>query len=114
MKVGVIGLGSMGMGAALSLLRAGHEVTGCDMRESARAEFAAAGGAVAASADALPQGTEALVVLVHIGHRGQERSEPRLIADGRGRGGDRLQLHGLQCPVGLAHFRIQIGGQQRR
>ncbi len=64
MKVGVIGLGSMGMGAALSLLRAGHEVTGCDMREAARSEFAAAGGGVAASADALPQGTEALVVLV--------------------------------------------------
>jgi len=64
MKVGVIGLGSMGMGAALSLLRAGHEVTGCDMRETARAEFAAAGGAVAASTDALPQGIEALVVLV--------------------------------------------------
>lgn len=64
MKVGVIGLGSMGMGAALSLLRAGHEVTGCDMRASAREEFAAAGGAVAARADELPPGTEALVVLV--------------------------------------------------
>jgi 3-hydroxyisobutyrate dehydrogenase-like beta-hydroxyacid dehydrogenase len=64
MKVGVIGLGSMGMGAALSLLRAGHEVTGCDMREAARAEFAAAGGAVAARADAIAEGTEALVVLV--------------------------------------------------
>ena len=61
MKVGVIGLGSMGMGAALSLLRAGHEVTGCDMREAARAEFAAAGGAVAARAAELPEGTEALV-----------------------------------------------------
>jgi len=64
MKVGVIGLGSMGMGAALSLLRAGHDVTGCDMREAARAEFAAAGGAVAAKASELPQDTEALVVLV--------------------------------------------------
>lgn len=64
MKVGVIGLGSMGMGAALSLLRAGHEVTGCDMREAARDEFAAAGGAVAARAADLPEGTEALVVLV--------------------------------------------------
>ncbi|GGJ06419.1 L-threonate dehydrogenase [Neoroseomonas lacus] len=64
MKVGVIGLGSMGMGAALSLLRAGHDVTGCDMRETARAEFAEAGGGVAAKASELPQGLEALVVLV--------------------------------------------------
>ena len=64
MKVGVIGLGSMGMGAALSLLRAGHEVTGCDMRQAARDEFAAAGGGVAASANEIPVGTEALVVLV--------------------------------------------------
>ncbi len=64
MKVGVIGLGSMGMGAALSLLRAGHEVTGCDMRESARAEFTASGGAVAATTAQLPAGIQALVVLV--------------------------------------------------
>lgn len=64
MRVGVIGLGSMGMGAALSALRKGHEVTGCDLRDGARAEFSAAGGGAAASADELPEGTEALVVLV--------------------------------------------------
>lgn len=64
MKVGVIGLGSMGMGAALSCLRAGLEVTGCDPREAARAEFAAAGGQAVASAADLPQGTQAVVVLV--------------------------------------------------
>ncbi|WP_211847507.1 L-threonate dehydrogenase [Neoroseomonas eburnea] len=64
MKVGVIGLGSMGMGAALSLLRAGHDVTGCDMRQAARDEFAAAGGAAAARAADLPEDTEAVVVLV--------------------------------------------------
>jgi 3-hydroxyisobutyrate dehydrogenase-like beta-hydroxyacid dehydrogenase len=64
MKVGVIGLGSMGMGAALSCLRAGLEVTGCDPREAARAAFAAAGGRSVASAAELPQGTKAVVVLV--------------------------------------------------
>jgi putative dehydrogenase len=42
MRVGVIGLGSMGMGAALSLLSAGVEVTGCDPRATARDEFSAA------------------------------------------------------------------------
>jgi L-threonate 2-dehydrogenase len=64
MKVGVIGLGSMGMGAALSCLRAGLDVTGCDPREPARAEFAAAGGSAVADAAALPQGLQAVVVLV--------------------------------------------------
>ncbi|MBW8269137.1 L-threonate dehydrogenase [Caldovatus aquaticus] len=64
MRVGVIGLGSMGMGAALSCLRAGLAVTGCDPRAAARAEFAAAGGAAVASAAELPAGTQAVVVLV--------------------------------------------------
>ena len=64
MRVGVIGMGSMGMGAALSLLRTGHAVTGCDMRDTARAEFAAAGGAAVATTADIPDGTEALLVLV--------------------------------------------------
>ena len=64
MKVGVIGLGTMGMGAALNLHRKGHDVTGCDTREAARAEFAAAGAWAAASADELPADTEAVVVFV--------------------------------------------------
>jgi len=64
MRVGVIGLGSMGMGAALSALRAGLVVTGCDPRAAARDEFIAAGGAAVAKASDLPDGLEALVVLV--------------------------------------------------
>ena len=64
MKVGVIGLGSMGMGAALNLHRKGHAVTGCEPRETARAEFAAAQGKAVASADQLPADLEAVVVFV--------------------------------------------------
>jgi L-threonate 2-dehydrogenase len=64
MKLAVIGLGSMGMGAALSLLRAGHDVTGCEMREEARAAFVAAGGSAVATPDALPPDIEAVVVFV--------------------------------------------------
>ena len=64
MRVGVIGLGSMGMGAALSALRAGLDVTGCDPRAAARDEFSAAGGAAVAKASDLPAGMDALVVLV--------------------------------------------------
>ena len=64
MKVGVIGLGTMGMGAALNLARKGHAVTGCDLREAARAELVAAGGAAVATPDALPRDAEAVIVLV--------------------------------------------------
>ncbi|CAA9211231.1 MAG: Uncharacterized oxidoreductase YgbJ [uncultured Craurococcus sp.] len=65
MRVAVIGLGSMGMGAALNLVKAGEmEVAGVDPRETARAEFTAAGGSAAARAAELPEGTEAVLVLV--------------------------------------------------
>jgi putative dehydrogenase len=64
MKVGVIGLGSMGMGAALNLHRKGHAVTGCEVREAACAEFEAAQGRTVGSADQLPPDLEAVVVFV--------------------------------------------------
>jgi 3-hydroxyisobutyrate dehydrogenase-like beta-hydroxyacid dehydrogenase len=64
MKVGVIGLGTMGMGAALNLVKKGHAVTGCEVREAARASFTEAGGAAVASPDALPADLEAIVVFV--------------------------------------------------
>ena len=64
MKVGVIGLGSMGMGAALNLAAKGHEVTGCERRESAWQELQAAGGTCVATPSEMPDGMEALVVFV--------------------------------------------------
>lgn len=64
MKVAAIGLGSMGMGAALNLLEAGHEVTGVDPRAEAREAFVAAGGRAVARAGEIPAGTEAALVLV--------------------------------------------------
>lgn len=64
MKVAAIGLGSMGLGAARALLRAGLAVTGVDPRAEARAAFAAAGGIAVAAAGEIPEGTEAALVLV--------------------------------------------------
>ncbi len=64
MKVGVIGLGNMGMGAALNLVNKGHEVFGCDMRAESRGAFSAAGGAAVELPDALPGDLEAVVVFV--------------------------------------------------
>ena len=64
MKVGVIGLGSMGMGAALNLLKSQHQVVGCELREAARTELTAAGGSAVGSAAELPEDLEALIVFV--------------------------------------------------
>ncbi len=64
MLVGVIGLGTMGMGAALNLVKAGHEVHGCELREPVRAELVAAGGHAVARACDLPDGMEATIVFV--------------------------------------------------
>src|SRR5580704_957250 len=64
MKVGVIGLGTMGMGAALNLHRKGHAVVGCEVREAGRAAFVAAGGVAVASPVELPADLDAVVVFV--------------------------------------------------
>ena len=64
MKVGVIGLGTMGMGAARNLLAKGHAVIGCDVRETVRADLEDAGGAAVGEAAALPGDLDAVLVLV--------------------------------------------------
>ena len=43
-RAAVIGLGSMGLGIALSLMRGGFEVSGCDVSPAAVERFVAAGG----------------------------------------------------------------------
>jgi L-threonate 2-dehydrogenase len=64
MKVGVIGLGTMGMGAALNLVKKGFATYGCDLRESARAELVEAGGSAVASPAELPADLATLIVFV--------------------------------------------------
>ncbi|MCE3028138.1 NAD(P)-dependent oxidoreductase [Salinicola sp. DM10] len=65
-KVGLIGLGSMGMGMATSLVKAGFETWGCDLRPEAREQFAAAGGhAVATPAEMAAEVEIVLTVVVN-------------------------------------------------
>ncbi len=64
MQVGVIGLGTMGMGAAINLVRKGHRVTGCDVRPAACAALVAEGGAAVDSPARLPRDLDAVLVLV--------------------------------------------------
>ncbi|RVT95539.1 NAD(P)-dependent oxidoreductase [Rhodovarius crocodyli] len=63
MTIAAIGLGSMGQGAARSLLKAGHAVVGVDPSPAARAAFEQAGGTAVARAADIPQGTTAVLVL---------------------------------------------------
>jgi 3-hydroxyisobutyrate dehydrogenase len=64
LTLGVIGLGSMGMGAAQSALRQGVPTWGCDPRAEARTAFEQAGGRATASVAELAQHCDVVLVLV--------------------------------------------------
>jgi 3-hydroxyisobutyrate dehydrogenase len=64
MTLGVVGLGSMGHGAAVSALRRGHTVWGLDTRAEARERFVAAGGQATDSLAELARHCRVVVVLV--------------------------------------------------
>ena len=72
MRVGVIGLGSMGMGAALNLAAKGHTVFGCDVREAARRELQQCGGTAVTRAADLPPDLDAVLLLVFSAEQAQD------------------------------------------
>lgn len=63
-NVAFIGLGSMGLGMAKNLLKAGHKVVGVDPSATARDAFVAAGGTVEATAAAAAKSADVVVVAV--------------------------------------------------
>jgi L-threonate 2-dehydrogenase len=63
-KVGFVGLGSMGLPMARNLAARGHEVRGYDMRQQARDALAEAGGEPALSAAEAARGADVLVLMV--------------------------------------------------
>ena len=63
-RVGVVGLGAMGIGIAQSLLRAGLEVHVCDVRPEPVRKLAEAGAYVAATPAELAPRVEALLIVV--------------------------------------------------
>ncbi len=69
MKIGFVGLGAMGVPMALNLLKAGHSVTGFDVRAGAADALVAAGGKAANSAAAAAQGAELLWLMVVSGEQ---------------------------------------------
>lgn len=62
--LGVIGLGAMGLGAALSAVRAGLPTWGCDLRPEPREALAAAGGRAVATPGELAAGCDVVLILV--------------------------------------------------
>ncbi|WP_349367751.1 NAD(P)-dependent oxidoreductase [Salinarimonas sp.] len=63
-RVGVVGLGAMGLPMASRLASGGFAVAGFDLREAARAALAQAGGEAAGSAAAAAEGADALILMV--------------------------------------------------
>lgn len=63
-RVGVIGLGSMGMGMALSLHRAGWHVTGFDISEAALRRLVAEGGEIAKTPKEAAAGADIVLSVV--------------------------------------------------
>jgi 3-hydroxyisobutyrate dehydrogenase-like beta-hydroxyacid dehydrogenase len=63
-RIGVIGLGRMGLPMARHLLNAGFEVAGFDLNAARRASLAEAGGSAAASAREIAAYSQAVLVMV--------------------------------------------------
>ncbi|MEP7174553.1 MAG: L-threonate dehydrogenase [Aestuariivirga sp.] len=64
LAAGVIGLGSMGLGMAQSMVKRGIKVAGFDINAAAVAKLAAAGGSGAASVAEVAKGADVLLVVV--------------------------------------------------
>jgi L-threonate 2-dehydrogenase len=63
-RIGLIGLGAMGLGMAKSLRRAGYEVYVCDVRRDVAEGFAAEGGVACKSPAEMAAGCDVLVSVV--------------------------------------------------
>ena len=81
MKLGVVGLGSMGYGAAVSALRRGVDTWGLDTRAEARERFVAEGGHAAASLAELAACDVVVVLVVNAA-----QTEQVLFGDGNATG----------------------------
>ena len=68
-KIGVIGLGNMGMGIAKNVIKDGYKVTGYDLREPCLKELVSHGGEAAVSVDQVGQVSDVVFVMVMNGNQ---------------------------------------------
>ena len=68
-RVGLIGLGDMGMGMAKNLVKAGFPLTGFDLRDARLAEFETNGGTPAASCQEVGEASDTVFVMVLNGNQ---------------------------------------------
>jgi len=71
-KVGLVGLGDMGIGMAKNILKNGFELTGFDLQEERLQEFAKLGGKPAASCREVAENSNAVFVMVLNGQQVKE------------------------------------------
>jgi L-threonate 2-dehydrogenase len=103
----VIGLGSMGYGAALSLLRAGFSVHGVDVREDVLTRFAGEGGkAFKTPAEAMPGVTIVFVFVVNAA-----QAETVLFGDGGAVAAAGPRTLFLLCPTMPPSTTVEIAGR---
>ena len=82
-KVGLIGLGDMGIGMAKNIVKNGFELTGFDLREERRQILAELGGKPAASCREVAENSDAVFVMVLNGKTGARRDSWRARLIGR-------------------------------
>lgn len=63
-RVGIVGLGDMGMGMARNILKSGFQLTGFDLRETRLAELETYGGSPAAGCRAVGEASDTVFVMV--------------------------------------------------
>ena len=71
-RVGLVGLGDMGMGLAKNILKHGYELTGYDIRQDRVEQLSVLGGKPAASVQEVAKNAEAVFVMVLSGQQVKE------------------------------------------
>ena len=66
-KIGFIGLGNMGLPMAINLIKAGHQVTGFDLQETAMELFANAGGTRASTLQSAARNQDVFITMLQTG-----------------------------------------------
>lgn len=68
-KIGFVGLGHMGLPMAINLIKAGHQVTGYDLQQTALQRFSQSGGGVAQHLHELAQNKDLMITMLQTGEQ---------------------------------------------